>query len=235
MNGSSKAFQNFFISLFFISALCAGNVFPQTPDAWPDEYIGTWKLTGAGGETRYINLLEDRRAITTSDRTATGSWLYHPDEGEVRIEWSNGWADVMTQEKNVYKYYGYAPGTDPGSKPTNEWTAEKVAINPFEYEGVWSIVDLKGKGYQLKLNLDSTAEKGLDKGIWIISDGKFQIKWPDGSTDFITQQEGMRFKLISYASGASLDGKPTSVADAERVAAVLQSDPNATEIDEQNS
>ncbi|MBI4398020.1 MAG: hypothetical protein HY586_02720 [Candidatus Omnitrophica bacterium] len=215
----------FFIQSFF----CMPFAGAQTPDQWPEEYVGTWKLTNQAGDHRYINLYDSRNCTTTFDRKTSGTWLYHPDQNEVRMQWSNEWADVLVKENGLYKNYGYAPGTDSDNKPTEEWTAEKVAANPFDYLGVWKGTDVKGNSYQFTLNIDDTAildSQGGQKGSWEILGDQVRITWP--ASAFLLLQQGNRYKAKIYQA-ASTDGTPTAVADIERTQAALRSDPNAME------
>ncbi|GEM_PF-4698268 len=222
------------ISFAFIAISGISFLNAQTPDQWPEEYIGTWKLTNDKGEINYINLYNSKKATNTFDRRANGTWLYHPDEAEIRMEWSNEWADVMVKQGDGFKDFGYAPGSNPDSKPAEEWNAEKVGINPFDYLGVWEGLDVKGRSYKFTIKIDDTAiydSKGNEKGNWSIIGDRIQISWPDGVATLF--KDGNKYKAYLYEGAKTTDGKPTAVADMKRVIASLRSDPRAQEFNEE--
>jgi len=218
----------FFIPIALIFSLFifpSQNAFSQTPDQWPPEYFGSWKLTNSDGEQRYIVLNENKTAATTFDGKTGGDWLYHPDESEVRMEWDNDWSDVMIKQGDAYKVYGYAPGTDPGAKPSDEYTAEKITLNPFDYLGVWQVGDGKGKQFKIHLNPDGTSKSDFDggeEGKWTVSGNKILVEWTDGWKDVIYDTGNYNYQKQGYASGTSLDGKPSNTTDAKRLKAFIR-------------
>ncbi len=215
-------------SLLFLSGQ---HLFAQTPDQWPEEYVGTWKLTAADGQQRYIVLRSNRTAVTTFDQKVRGNWLYHPDQQEVRMDWKNDWADVMVKKGEGYEVYGYAPGDDPDSGPTDKYAAEKVDLDPFDYFGVWDVTDGAGKHFQITLDPKGAATstyKGGEKGMWTIHGDKLQINWSNSWRDFIRAVSNDRYQKVAYAPGASLDGKPTNISRAERVKAFIKPGVDAT-------
>jgi len=230
INGMKKIL----LAISFFSFLGFGSLSAQMPPEWPDEYVGTWKLTNSQGEIRYINLFKDHTATTTFNPQADGKWQYDADQKESRINWSDDWTDILLKKGDVYKNYGYGPSANPDDKPTNEFEAVKVGLDPYKYVGVWQMTDIKGNETEFTVNIDSSADKQGTKGKWVIVGDTFEITWPDGSKDVITKK-GTSYKVLSFAPGAPVDGDPRSAADAKKIKAFLRSDLKATEINEESS
>jgi len=229
--------KKLFAAVCLFSVLMLPNLYSQMPAEWPVEYIGTWQVEESDGSPRFMVLYEDHSAQTTFNPKAQGQWQYDPDQEEVRINWNDGWADILVKEGNKFKNAGYSPGSGPDDNPANVGKAKKVKLNPFEYVGVWKITDLEGRESKITLNDNSTAQsnkKDLANGKWFIDGDRIHITWASGQNDFILKNEN-QYKLITYVPGVSVDATLGITADAERVEAFLRSDMRATEINEEKS
>lgn len=223
-------------AVLLFSILMIPKIYSQMPPEWPAEYVGVWQVEESDGSPRFIVLSDDHTAETTFNPKATGKWQYDPDQEEVRIDWSDGWADILVKEGNGYKNAGYAPGADADSNPSNVGKAKKVKLNPFEYVGVWKITDMQGHESKITLNDNSTAQsdrKNTPKGKWFIDGDRIHIVWANGQNDFIFKNDN-QYKLITYVPGVSVDATVGVTSDAERIEAFLRSDMRATEINEEN-
>lgn len=235
----SKGFGGFVLTLIlaFLFIFTPPLSYSQTPDSWPENYAGTWKLSSHDGKVRYIHLYKDREAVSTFDHKAKGQWLYHPDSGEIRVQWTNEWADVMMTPrvesealKARLKTFRFAPGSNPGDKPAEAFVAEKVDLNPWDYLGTWIVMDVPGHETKINLDMDNSAvlepkagEKlGGGRGTWTIEGGRFLIRWPEGRTHVLSI-EGTRYRMLLYAAGTSLESEPSNVFEATRVSKYLKS------------
>jgi hypothetical protein len=83
--------------------------------------------------------------------------------------------------------------------------------------GVWKVGIGNGSSetFLIKLKPDGVAEKthGSRGGKWTVVNGEARCSWDDGWTDVIRKVNG-RWEKAAYSPGSSLDGKPTSVAEA---------------------
>ena len=227
----TKIFSAFvFISL--VSFLAAQNIQAQMPAEWPPEFIGVWKVKSEGHDPRYIVLRKNATCKTTFNISTKGKWQYDPDQKETRINWEDGWTDILLKQDGEYKNYGYSPSAGPGDKPKTKFKAVKVDLNPFNYLGVWTVSSKDGRAYQVRINDDGTATTDKDgglKGEWEISDKKIQISWHGAGKGFIVKDKNGFYKYEAYSATVK-GGESSGVYSAKRVKALLKGGVLATVI-----
>ncbi|MBI4971013.1 MAG: hypothetical protein HZC17_04140 [Candidatus Omnitrophica bacterium] len=184
--------------LSFISFLGVQSIYAQMPPAWPDEYVGVWKLKRQGTEARYIVLAKNGTCKTTFNIDAQGKWQFDVDQQELRINWSDGWTDILLKQGGEYKNYGYSGNASAGDKPKDKFKAVKVDLDPFGYLGVWKLMMKDGTTHQITINPDGTATTDMSsgqKGGWEISGEKVHISWNNGGNDFLIKTKNGMYKL----------------------------------------
>ena len=96
-----------------------------TPEVNPaDEFVGLW-VVGAGNNQGdfVLKVRADHTASQTWDAKATGTWEIVG--GELQIQWSNGWKDVLRKHGSSYVKEAYKPGAGPDDLPNNVTKAAK--------------------------------------------------------------------------------------------------------------
>jgi hypothetical protein len=112
------------ISHIEFSTLAAG-----TSASGRGRFLGKWRVgQGAGtGAHFYITLERDGEA-TKSIGAAHGTWTLV--DGEARINWDDGWHDVIRKAGNKYEKVAIAPGKTFGDEPENVTDAENTSPEP---------------------------------------------------------------------------------------------------------
>jgi len=213
-----------FVLISIVSFLGIQNIQAQMPAEWPPEFIGVWKVKREGSDPRYIVLRQDATCRTTFNIATRGKWQYDPDQKETRINWEDGWTDILIKQDGRYKNYGYSPSEGPNDKPKTKFNALKVDLNPFNYLGVWRITGADGKFYQVTLNADGTASTdmyGNQKGDWEIKGGKISIDWRGAGNDFLVKQKSGVYKLQTSTSTVK-GGDSSATFPAQRIKAFLK-------------
>ncbi len=213
-----------FVLISIISFLGIQNIQAQMPAEWPPEFIGVWKVKREGHDPRYIVLRQDATCKTTFNIATKGKWQYDPDQKETRINWEDGWTDILLKQNGVYKNYGYSPSEGPGDKAKTKFNAVKVDLNPFNYLGVWRVSAKDGRAHSLTINADGTASTDKDggqKGDWEISGKKVSISWSGGGKGFLVKVKTGVYKY-EVSSKTVKGGEPSAVYTATRVKAFVK-------------
>lgn len=216
----------------FISFLGIQNIQAQMPAQWPEEYVGVWKVKRSGTDPRYIVLRQNATCRTTFNIDSRGKWQFDPDQQELRINWEDGWTDILLKQNGVYRNYGYGATEGPNDKPRDKFTAVKVELNPFNYLGVWRVSSKDGRAYSLNINPDGTASTDKDggqKGDWDIVGKKIQISWHGAGKGFLVKIKTGLYKYEVYSATVK-GGEPSNVYSAQRVKALLKGGVLATVI-----
>ncbi len=85
-----------------------------------------------------------------------------------------------------------------------------------KFLGRWKLGDGTGATFVATLEPDGRARKdrGSERGTWTAVNGEARIKWDDGWLDVI-RKVGGRYKKVAFSPGASIEDKPSNIADAE--------------------
>ena len=82
-------------------------------------FLGQWKVGDGAGGTFAITLKPDGKALKTHG-SPNGTWKV--ENGEARINWEDGWKDIIRKSGGKYQKLAFSPGTSFGDSPAN--TAE---------------------------------------------------------------------------------------------------------------
>lgn len=87
-----------------------------------------------------------------------------------------------------------------------------------DFTGKWKTTDTAGKAFEITLMKDGSAQSTQGKGYkgkWTEEGDAAVIKWDTGWTTKIAKS-GEGYMKTAYEKGASMDGKPTNEAKAEK-------------------
>jgi hypothetical protein len=89
-------------------------------------FLGRWKLGDGAGNTFIATLKPD--GVARKDRgDEKGTWTVV--SGEARIQWDDGWRDVIRKVDGKYQKVAFAPGSSYTDKPHNVDVAEYLESN----------------------------------------------------------------------------------------------------------
>jgi hypothetical protein len=82
-------------------------------------FIGNWQIVDHKGHVRFhIRLFDNFQAKKSHAPDVAGKWNIVGNE--VRIEWSDGWGDILRPQKSSIQKLGFGPGTTWGDAPADE-------------------------------------------------------------------------------------------------------------------
>lgn len=85
--------------------------------------VGAWRLFHSDGKPLLVFVLED--GTCSSDwEEQQGTWSNK--DGRLLLTWSDGWQDLITEEKGLLVKRGFAPKVPLTGKPTNITDAFKL-------------------------------------------------------------------------------------------------------------
>jgi hypothetical protein len=84
-------------------------------------FLGRWKVGDGAGGTFYITLKPDGKAEKTLGSPA-GTWTIV--DGEARVNWQDGWRDIIRKVGNKYQKAAFGPGSSLDGDPSNVAEAE---------------------------------------------------------------------------------------------------------------
>jgi hypothetical protein len=93
----------------------------QISDA--EAFVGRWRTYEDGRYISTITLLADHSARDSRHPTMAGVWDL--SDGEVVIEWKDGWRQVWRQDGKVIRTMSFSPDDPDELRPVNEGTAVK--------------------------------------------------------------------------------------------------------------
>lgn len=89
-------------------------------------FIGQWTVGDRGSNRFTFTFAEDGSATNTVDG-GHGTWSCV--NGEARVNWDNGWHDIIRKVGNKYRKFAFVPGTGFDGKPDHVADAEKNESN----------------------------------------------------------------------------------------------------------
>ncbi|HVP64615.1 MAG TPA: hypothetical protein VMT82_06950 [candidate division Zixibacteria bacterium] len=89
-----------------------------------EAFIGRWQVGDGHGHFYHFTFQENGEATNDVPQSGHGKWTYV--KGELRVEWDNGWHDVIRKVGTKYKKYAYAPGVPFINVPDHVADAEKT-------------------------------------------------------------------------------------------------------------
>jgi len=97
---------------------------PPAAQAAPgNEWTGVWKVAAEDGTPFTITLTADGRAESDRREEEKGFWMA---EGEhARIDWNDGWTDVIVAGEKGYRRLAFAPAAAREGDPTYQSDAER--------------------------------------------------------------------------------------------------------------
>lgn len=98
----------------------------RVPRQLPEKhFIGQWRIIADTGELASVfTLLANHTAKKSHEPKVDGTWRVTGNEA--RIEWSDGWRDILRVESNRVRKFAFAPGSIwEKDAPTNEQSAIK--------------------------------------------------------------------------------------------------------------
>ena len=90
-------------------------------------FVGSWDIgrpKGGGKPAFVMSLNADYTATKSHVPRATGKWRMV--NGEARVVWSDGWRDIIRQERDQFRKIAFRPGTTFDSRPANIESAIKL-------------------------------------------------------------------------------------------------------------
>jgi hypothetical protein len=211
------------LSLALLAASCAAppSVVGRTPLLPMSAKVaeGTWALTDDRNDTFNVILRGDGSATSTWSRGTDGArgeqggWSLR--DGEVVVQWTDGWIDILRLGRYGYEKVSYAPQDRERDLPNSFGQAVKLSTDTMWWVGVWrttSVYDRTG-GEELFvcLSSDGSAVKSIDAintGCWQMQADGAAIHWSDGWYTLL-RREGSSVKGRSWKPGADHDGEPT--------------------------
>jgi hypothetical protein len=101
---------------------------PKESTKAPFDAVGLWEVAHTDGKPFHIRINPDGTASTDWEGQEKGAWRVA--DGEIVIEYTDGWMDVLFQEGDQVKKRAFGPGTDRKGKPDNVTSARKIAEEP---------------------------------------------------------------------------------------------------------
>ncbi|MBX3452874.1 MAG: hypothetical protein KF777_25275 [Planctomycetaceae bacterium] len=100
--------------LLLLSVLALAEPFPAA---------GVWKVGHGDGTELRLTLHADGRAESDWEGQY-GSWHWQGDR--LVVEYTDGWADIISATKDGYEKVSYKPGADRNGPPSNRTTAVRL-------------------------------------------------------------------------------------------------------------
>lgn len=85
--------------------------------------VGSWRLFHSDGKPLMVFILEDG-SCTSDWEEQQGTWTNK--DGRLLLTWSDGWQDLITEEKGLLVKRGFAPKAPLTGKPANTTDAFKL-------------------------------------------------------------------------------------------------------------
>ena len=98
-----------------------------TSSAGRARFLGRWRLGDGAGGTFIATLEPDGQARKDRGPNEKGTWTVV--SGEARVQWDDGWLDVIRKVDGKYKKVAFAPGDSYTDKPNNVAEAEYLESN----------------------------------------------------------------------------------------------------------
>jgi hypothetical protein len=134
----------------------------------------------------------------------------------VRIDYDNGWLDVIRYGPAGFEQVSYSPDTTLSGPPSMTGKAVRA---PQEIAPLLGVFELRKEQDHtaffvsvLSSGLAYKTLEGLSMGTWTLEEGAAVIRWADGWVDAFRPIEGGRVSQRSWRPGSSHEGAP----DAER-------------------
>ena len=95
-------------------------------------------------------------------------------------------------------------------------STRSTSAGSVRFMGRWKVGDGAGGTFYITLKPEGKAEKtlGSHDGTWTVVNGEARVSWQDGWHDVI-RKAGNKYQKAAYGPGASLDGDPSNIAQAE--------------------
>ncbi len=187
-------------------------------------FLGTWALTDEQNDLFNITLFEGGAARSNWVKGSRGA------EGEsgrwslfgngVRIDYDDGWIDVVRLGAQGFEQASYSPETSISGPWTNGGKAVRVEGDLAEFTGVFRLVNVDdGKPFAVSLQSNGQAFKTINdekRGLWRIRDGAAEIEWLNGWVDVIRRVEG-GFEKLAWHPGQPRSEVPAASRDVVRM------------------
>jgi cytochrome c len=99
---------------------------PAAAPASPGKWAGVWKLSSQDGTPYTVTLTDDGRAESDRREEEKGFWIAEGDH--VRIDWNDGWTDVLVGADKGFHRLAFAPDAPREGDPT--FTSDAVREEP---------------------------------------------------------------------------------------------------------
>lgn len=187
-------------------------------------FLGTWALTDEQNDLFNVTLFEGGAARSNWVKGSRGA------EGEsgrwslfgqgVRIDYDDGWIDVIRVGPAGFEQVSYSPETPLAGPWTNGGKAVRVEGDLAEFTGVFRLVNVDdGKPFAVSLQSSGRAFKTINdekRGLWRIRDGAAEIEWLNGWVDVIRPVEG-GFEKLAWRPGQPRSEVPATSRDVIRL------------------
>ncbi|MDA0974970.1 MAG: hypothetical protein O2927_03295 [Planctomycetota bacterium] len=201
---------------------------PRGDEDVPDSmFVGVWALTDEHNDLFDVRLDADGGARSNwvkSDAGAEGESARWSRFGSgVRIDYDDGWIDVIRICEQGFEQVSYAPGTPISGPWTNGGKAVRVEGEATPFVGVFRLLDHTGAPFAVSLQSNGLAFKTINedhRGVWSIEDGAASIRWTDGWNNVIRSTPDGGFEQLSWAPGVPLADAPHVAGDIRRLGGV---------------
>ena len=187
-------------------------------------FVGTWSLTDEQNDLFNVTLFPDgaaRSNWTKGSRGAEGEggrWTLYGNG--VRIDYDDGWIDVVRLGARGFEQVSYAPDTPIAGPWDNGGKAVRVEGDLAEFTGVFRLVNVDdGKPFAVSLQSNGQAFKTINdekRGLWRIRDGAAEIEWLNGWVDVIRRVEG-GFEKLAWHPGQPRSEVPAASREVVRM------------------
>ncbi len=189
---------------------------PRGGEDVPDSmFVGVWALTDAENDLFNVRLLpggDARSNWVKSDAGAEGeSGRWSRFGSGARIDYDDGWIDVIRICEQGFEKVSYAPGTPISGPWTSGGKAIRVEGEAAPFVGVFALLDHEGEPFAVSLQSNGLAFKTIDedhRGVWSIEDGAASIRWTDGWNNVIRPTPDGGFEQLSWAPGVARTEPP---------------------------
>ena len=191
-------------------------------------YLGTWALGDGNNNLFNVRLFPGGKAISTSGADGPpaaggrqssadqlreiGRWT--PWGNGVRIDYSDGWSDMIYVGPEGLSHASWQPGQNRGSVPTNFGPAVKLTGPLAQIVGVYSFAPAQSelKPYAATLLSNGLAFNDIDArtgGVWALEGSTVVIDWISGWRTTMSIDPATPLQLRHWAPGADRKGPET--------------------------